>query len=182
MDEFITYCLKLERNTGQITLSHAGPNSIYNDQTISHRFHKSQLALHDLKYIQISAGSQKVPVRNLTVGFKPIADLHPPVNKHFKRSDAPPATPRSQASQHSPDDKSRGFIPKGVDFVMGQIGFDKKKALQPCRYSINCREQSSEEHCKKYSHPCRFSELCRNQSKEPNLTHELTSSDEMSAR
>ncbi|CAF5063510.1 unnamed protein product, partial [Rotaria sp. Silwood1] len=65
VEDYLTYCLKLEKTTGQVTLSHAGPNSIYNNETISRRFTKSTLDLNDLKYIRISAGSQQVPIRNL---------------------------------------------------------------------------------------------------------------------
>jgi uncharacterized protein (TIGR02452 family) len=148
VDDYLTYCLKLEKNTGQVTLTHAGPNSIYNYETISYKFPKTNLDLNELNYIQISADSQRVPIRNFIVCFKPLADLHPSFEKNFHRT----SISSSQSNAHSSD-------------------VDQKK-LNPCRDSINCLRQTSDDHCKKYSHPCRYSELCRNKDNEPHLIHE----------
>ncbi|CAF3923209.1 unnamed protein product [Rotaria sp. Silwood1] len=175
VEDYLTYCLKLEKTTGQVTLSHAGPNSIYNNETISYRFTKSTLDLNDLKYIRISAGSQQVPIRNLMVCFHPLPDLHPLVDKNFHRTSTASREPKapSHSTAASKDNKSQNIISTVVHAVGSFIGYgiDQKK-LTPCRDSINCLLQASENHCKKYSHPCRFSELCQNKDKEPYLTHE----------
>jgi hypothetical protein len=179
VDDYVIYCLKLEKSTGQVTLSHAGPNSIYSYETISYGFKNSNLDLNKLNYIQISAGSQRVPIRNLMVCFHPLPDLHPPFEKNFHRTSTASSQSKahSSASPHSPaaskDDKSPEIFSKIKRAAGGFFGYDfDQKKLSPCRDSINCLLQALNDHCKKYSHPCRFSELCQNRDKEPHLTHE----------
>ncbi|CAF5136839.1 unnamed protein product, partial [Rotaria sp. Silwood1] len=40
-DDFFTFCLKISHKTGEVILSHAGPNGIYNHEKIQYRFGKS---------------------------------------------------------------------------------------------------------------------------------------------
>ncbi|CAM4788960.1 unnamed protein product [Rotaria magnacalcarata] len=181
LDGFLLYCLKLQRDTGQVTLSHAGPNSIYSYETVSYMFSKSDLKLNDLNFIHVSAGSHQVPVRNLMVHFHPIHDFHPAFDQYFKSNNSPPIQPaphnpdraRSAAAAKPAENNAQSIISKLNQFPGGSrdIDIDRRK-IQPCRDSINCLKIISEEHCKRFSHPCRFSEVCRNKDREPNLTHE----------
>ncbi|CAF3596921.1 unnamed protein product [Rotaria socialis] len=165
VDDFLTYCLRIDKNTGQITLSHAGPNSIYCYETITCKFFKASLDLNKLQYIHVSAGSQKVPVRNLIISFELMSDLHPSFDTNFKRGDD--AFPRSKKS-YDVDRATSIKTPPSDSLVDGVT--DKK--LAPCQYSINCRLQESAKHIKEYSHPCPYSEICRYKNNEPHLTHE----------
>ena len=163
----LIYCLKLEKTNGLVTLSHAGPNTLYNQQKIAHRFSSSKF---DLNYIQISAGSQPVPVRNLLVSPREIEEFYPSIDEHFQRSAR--RSPK-EAKAVEPLRSPSGAVSSVIHSVGNFLGL-RGDAIErtPCRHSVNCREQGSEEHCRKYSHPCRFSELCRNQEKELHLTHE----------
>ncbi|CAF3050500.1 unnamed protein product, partial [Rotaria socialis] len=182
IENFLTYCLKIEKKTGQATLSHAGPNSIYCYETITCRFSKTTLDLSKLDYVHVSAGSQKVPIRNLTINFEKIPDLHPLFDRNFKRGDDPfhnRKSPHLRSRSPSPNiaqstrDMPPSFIRKAANAVAGLFGYDADdKSLGPCPYSINCLFQGESQHMKKYSHPCPYSELCTNKEKEPNLTHE----------
>ncbi|CAF1025353.1 unnamed protein product [Rotaria sordida] len=180
IENFLTYCLKIEKKTGQVTLSHAGPNSIYCYETITYKFSKAIIDLGKLEYVHVSAGSHKVPIRNLIISFEQIPDLYPSFDKNFKRGDdAFSRRKRSHSRDHlhslktpqSPEDKSPSFLNKAKDAVLGLFGYDDKK-LEPCPHSINCLLQKSSKHMREYSHPCPYSELCSNKDKEPNLTHE----------
>ncbi|CAF1635218.1 unnamed protein product, partial [Rotaria sp. Silwood1] len=69
-DDFMTFCLEIQRSTGKVILSHAGPNSIYNHEQISSTFSKSDLDLNQLNYIHVSARARTVPIRNVFVTFE----------------------------------------------------------------------------------------------------------------
>jgi hypothetical protein len=163
IDDFLTYCLKLENKTGQVTLSHAGSNGIYCYETISYKFTQKTLDLNKLKYIHVSAGSQKVPIRNLTVSFEQIADLHPTFDKNFKRGDNAssqnrkpevrdrqlPPPDAEEPSNEKPPSVVDGFVKR----IGGFFGYDPDgKKLEPCPYSVNCLLRSSPKHMKEYSH------------------------------
>jgi hypothetical protein len=192
IEDFLTYCLKIEKKTGQVTLSHAGPNSIYCHETVKCRFAKTNLDLNKLKHIHVSAGSQKVPIRNLIISFEQIHDLHPSFDKNFKRGDdAFRRQKQSQNSDHSPSrkrtpsprEKSPSVISKVIDGIGRVFGYDGAgKKLEPCPNSINCRLQESSNHTKEYSHPCPYAERCRNKDKEPHLTHEPHQTEQCSPR
>lgn len=185
--DFLTYCLKIEKKTGEVTLSHAGSNGIYCYESISCQFSKTTLDLHKLNYIHVSAGSQKVPIRNLFVSFEQILDLHPSFDKDFKGNNHSTAqnkksqTRERNSSPHeekdSSDEKSPSKISRVADAIARVFGYggdddgDEKK-LQPCPDSINCLKRESSKHMKEYLHPCPYSELCPNKNKEPHLTHE----------
>ena len=83
-DDFFTFCLKLSHKTGEVTLSHAGPNGIYNHEKINYQFNKSDMNLSRIDYIHVSAGNQDVPIRNLTINHEPVVELHPTFDKDFK--------------------------------------------------------------------------------------------------
>ncbi|CAF1327794.1 unnamed protein product [Rotaria sordida] len=193
-DDFMTFCLEIQRSTGKVILCQAGPNSIYNHEQISWKFSKSNFNLNQLNYIHVSAGTRTVPIRNLFVTFEKQADLHPTFDKNFEKFSSSSTTKISSDIQDdtnynvpsfdtsdTKDNKSSGFVSQVIDkaiqakdkvkdFFSG--GFNS--SLTPCSDSIYCLIQYSEEgstHNSKYSHPCRFSELCRDP--EPHLTHEI---------
>ncbi|CAF1261786.1 unnamed protein product [Adineta steineri] len=83
-DDFFTFCLKLTYKTNEATLSHAGPNGIYNHERIHCQFNKSDLDLSRIDYVHISGGNQDVPIRNLTINHEPVEELHPTCDKDFK--------------------------------------------------------------------------------------------------
>ncbi|CAF4515491.1 unnamed protein product [Rotaria sp. Silwood2] len=83
-DDFFTFCLKISHKTGEVTLSHAGPNGIYNHEKIQYRFSKSELDLSSIDFIYVSAGNQDVPIRNLMINHEPMSALHPTFDKDFK--------------------------------------------------------------------------------------------------
>jgi hypothetical protein len=66
----MTFCLEIQRSTGNVILSHSGPNSIYNHEQISTTFSKSNLDLNQLNFIHISAGTRTIPIRNLFINFE----------------------------------------------------------------------------------------------------------------
>ncbi|CAF1175267.1 unnamed protein product [Adineta steineri] len=182
IEGFLTYCLKIEKKTGQVTLSHAGSNGIYCYETITCNFPKTTLDLNKLIYIHVSAGSQKVPIQNLIISFEQIPDLHPSFDKNFKpgndvvsRDKKPHRRDRSPSpkSEQPSREKSSSLYQKAehvIRNVFGYGGNDKK--LEPCSHSINCLLQESPKHMKEFSHPCPYSELCTKKDKEPYLTHE----------
>lgn len=155
-DSFMTLCLEIQRSTNTVTLSHAGPNAIYNQQKISCAFKKSQLDLTTLNYLHLTSGSRTVPVRNLTISFEKQMDLHPTYDKNFKKQSPSSATLKA-------DEKARNAV-----------SGDENSTLTPCVDNVNCLSQHSQRygasHNAQYSHPCPYSELCC--TKEPNFTHE----------
>ncbi|UJR12850.1 hypothetical protein I4U23_017024 [Adineta vaga] len=183
-DDFMTFCLKIQRSTGKITLSHVASNSIYNHTIISHIFGKTELDLITLEYIRVSAGDNPVPIRNVMIYFEEQTDLHPTIDINIKKDsnlnkEESSSIPIKQ--QHKHDDRS--LSPSSHDKSKKSIGSSAQAqkfkdnshdlSLIPCRENVNCLLQllsQEKEHNSKYSHPCRFSELCRNH--EPNLTHE----------
>ena len=69
-DDLMTFCLEIHRSTGQVILSHSGPNSIYNHEKISCTFDKANLDLTQLDFVHLSAGTCTVPIRNLIITFE----------------------------------------------------------------------------------------------------------------
>ncbi|CAF3383056.1 unnamed protein product [Rotaria socialis] len=194
-DDFMTFCLEIQRSNGRVTLMHAGPNGVYNHEKISHTFKKAELDLTRLNYVHVSAGSRTVPVRNLMIYFEKQTDLHPTFDKNFKKVSATPrehfprdkkphdsssndykaSTPKTHNNDDDDDNngkKTPGVLHQIKDFFFGD---DHSSTLIPCRDNVNCLFQFSvhgaSDHNAKYSHPCRYSELCRN--KESNFTHEF---------
>jgi hypothetical protein len=151
-DDFITYCLEIHRSTGKVILHQAGSNAIYNYQEISCEFqNKKELDLTKLEYVNVTADTKNVTVRNLIVCFEKQAELHPTFDKNFKK--IAPVLTSTAGGGHTHAGSS----------------------LKRCPDNVNClvqyaNDQSGKEHNSKFSHPCRFSELCR--SKEPYLTHD----------
>ena len=200
-DDYFTFCLKISHAAGQVTLSHVGPNSIYNHEKIECSFNKFDLDLSKLDFIHLSAGSQDVPVRNLTINFEPIPELHPPVDTDFKKDTtsllAKYLVPISYTDPNAlSTNGKKGARPVRIvppsnvstSDVLGRIRDmffcrhanaiepvaldDAPPILKPCGDSVYCLQQYSSKHAKAYSHPCGFSELCTRKVKEPYLTHE----------
>jgi hypothetical protein len=188
-DDFMTFCLEIQRSTGNVILSHSGPNSIYNHEQISTKFSKSNLDLNQLNFIHVSAGARTIPIRNIFVTFEKQSDLHPTINEKFEKGLSLSPDIQNDTNHNVPssgtldtkDKKSPGFFHQMKDAAIQAknkvkdlfIGGDSS-SLTPCPESIYCLIQFSDEgstHNSIYSHPCRFSELCRDQ--EPHLTHEL---------
>ncbi|UJR18912.1 hypothetical protein I4U23_022040 [Adineta vaga] len=82
-DDFFTFCLKITYKDNQVTLSHAGPNGIYNHEQISYQFDKSELDLSRLDYIHVSGGLEDVPIRNLIIRHEEIPELHPTFDRDY---------------------------------------------------------------------------------------------------
>ena len=186
--DFITYCLQVHRSTGEVILSHAGPNGIYNHEEISCTFAKSDLDLSRMEFIHVSAGAHTVSIRNLIICFEKQSSKHPTFDKAYKKDTSPNENKASKAHQdanhHKHDDahqsasssttddkssKAPGIITRVKSFFIG----DGDTSVKPCPNNVNCLKQYSDEaadHNAKYSHPCPYSELCRE--KEFHLTHE----------
>jgi hypothetical protein len=197
-DDYLTFCLKISHRTGQVTLSHAGPNGIYNHEKIEYQFNKSDLDLSKLDFIHLSAGAQDVPVRNLTINFEPIPELHPSVDTEFKKDTssllerhlAPPSYSNPTPSTTNKPTRARINLSSNMNnsIVLNRIRDifccrntnaieptaldDAPPALKPCKHSVFCLEQNSSKHARQYSHPCGFSELCPRKAREPYRTHE----------
>ncbi|CAF1502441.1 unnamed protein product, partial [Adineta steineri] len=127
-DNFMTFCLEIQRSTGKITLSHAGPNSLYNRSTVSYTFGKTELDLPTLDFIRVSAGDQPVPIRNLMICFEKQTGLHPTADTQFN----------SVSAQRNTRAINQG---RNID---NQI---------VCRWGKDCRDIRDPEHYNKYSHP-----------------------------
>jgi hypothetical protein len=152
-DDYMMYNLIIDRNTNQVTLSIVGSNSIYNHQKIIYRFNQTELDLNNLEFIQLSAGLQTVPIRNLIIRHQPIEQFHPSIDMDFIKT------------------KTTSLEKPIVKKYQEEISSRK-----PCLDSIHCLLQYAEtkegkEHNEQYSHPCRFSELCYKKSVEPHLVH-----------
>ena len=159
---FMTYCLEIQRSTGNVILYHAGSNSIINHEKISATFTKAELDLSKLEFIHVSAGSQTVPIRNLIICFEKQERLHPKFDQQCKRL-------RTPTHPLTAPPKPVGTIPNPM-VALGKTGSSR---LTPCRDNINCLLQYSTRsavHNSAFSHPCRFSEICYNM--ESHLTHE----------
>ncbi|CAF2527446.1 unnamed protein product [Rotaria sp. Silwood2] len=182
IENYLSYCLKIEKTAGQAALSHAGPNNIYRHETITCQFSKTTLDLSKLKYVHVSGGSQKVTIRNLIISCDQIFDLYPSFDRDLERGGkAFPRKKRSHSRDRSPSikipqlprDKSPSMINKAVRSIRTFFGYDsdgKNIEASPC--SINCLLQNSTKHIKEYCHPCPYSELCSNKEKESYLPHE----------
>ncbi|CAM4967698.1 unnamed protein product [Rotaria socialis] len=192
-DDFMTFCLEIQRSTGRVILSHSGPNSIYNHEQICATFSKFDFDLNQLNFVHVSSGAHTVPIRNLIVTFEKHSDLHPTSDSTFDRlstsSAAPVLTTTKDTTDESAvvvnihdtlDTKSPSFFSQVADTVgavkdkfIGLFPGGAPTVLTPCSDGVNCLMQYSDRaamHNSTYSHPCRFSELCRDH--EPHLTHE----------
>jgi hypothetical protein len=80
-DHFNLYCLKLNRQNGQVSLMNAGVNGIYNHTIVKYRFEPKDLDLNSLNYIHVTAGRQSVSIRNLVISHELISAAHPTFSK-----------------------------------------------------------------------------------------------------
>jgi uncharacterized protein (TIGR02452 family) len=173
IDDYLTFCLKIEYSKGRVSLSHAGANSLYDHEVIVAEFSKSELDLTKLNFVHVSAGNGTVPVKNMVIQHEPISDLHPSFDTKFNSSVATPtdktsAAQDSQVSYVPSDPKKEGVISKLINIVRAPFS---SSTLKPCPESVNCLQREDTDHNHKYSHPCRYSELCQNVQNEPHLTH-----------
>jgi hypothetical protein len=179
--DYITYCLKINRKTGEVSLIHAGANSIYNHQMINYTFQRAQLDVTKLDYIHVSACRRVVPIRNLVIRHEPIDEYHPSFDKKFQEG-SDPLTPTPKSSEAAAAAQKGAYKNDQEQDEKSLWGYFKDKvfgkddqSLTPCHDSIYCLSQYSPEHSqshnKKYSHPCRFSELCRSKSDHTHLEH-----------
>jgi hypothetical protein len=155
VDDYMMYNLIIDRNTNQVTLSIVGSNSIYNQQKITYTFNQTELDLNNLEFIQLSAGLQTVPIRNLVIKHQPIQRFHPSIDTDFIETKITSYTTEKPIVKQYQEELS---------------------SKPPCLDSIHCLLQYAEtkegkEHIEQYSHPCRFSELCHRKSVEPHLVH-----------
>jgi hypothetical protein len=186
-DDFISFCLELSHKTGKVTLSHAGPNGIYNQEKIYYQFNKADLDLSRIDYVHVSGGNQDVPIRNLTINHEPVPGLHPSFDKDFKIDTSGLLGKHRMSLEYTMRPPYRGGAPNNNDSSSpASSPYNQQKSpspraespalksskLPPCRDSIYCLNQSSRDHIEQYSHPCRFNELCRKQADEPYLVHE----------
>ncbi|CAF4619665.1 unnamed protein product, partial [Rotaria socialis] len=192
-DDFMTFCLEIQRSTGRVILSHSGPNSIYNHEQICATFSKFDFDLNQLNFVHVSSGAHTVPIRNLIVTFEKHSDLHPTSDSTFDRLSTSSAAPVLTTTKDTTDEsvvvvnihdtldtKSPSFFSQVADTVgavkdkfIGLFPGGAPTVLTPCSDGVNCLMQYSDRaamHNSTYSHPCRFSELCRDH--EPHLTHE----------
>ena len=154
IDDFITYCLHIDRTTNTVTLAVCRSNSIYNYQKIIHQFDSSELDLNTMEFIQISAGLQTVPVRNLIIRHEPVQQLHPNIDADFIKTKTTLAVIKEQTTMRP----------------------QLKNPSNLCPNSIHCLLQYAEtpegkQHIEQFTHPCRFSEKCNNKFREPHLVH-----------
>ncbi|CAF0870978.1 unnamed protein product [Didymodactylos carnosus] len=173
-DDFITYCMRINKQTGNVSLIHAGANCVYNHTSLNYTFDKTELDLSRLEYVQVRAGSQTVAIQNITITDEPIDELHSSFDKQFNASVSTSAQ-NSNITTANNANKSQDTTPKtswtdkikdGIKefFAFGNSNEQAEEAelLTPCRDSFLHQYPESNEHNTKYSHPCRFSELCHN--------------------
>jgi hypothetical protein len=160
-NDYVTYCLIITKNTGQVQLTHAGSNNIYAHQTITYHFQKSEFDLCTLDYVHVSAGSRITPVRNLLISHEFIEEYHVQFDKEFKQH--PVSLPKAVAQAL--------FNPNNSP----PLGRTSSSRREPCPDSVNCLLRYSDKHSRAhneiYSHPCRYSELCRCIPDHPHLDH-----------
>lgn len=132
--DFLTCCLEIHRSTGQVTLRHAGANSLYNHEEITYRFKKEEFDLSKLEFVQVTANGRTVTVKDLIVCFKQQPDLHPTIDTQCKPG--PPA-PGS-----------------GLD-VKPAAAAKTDDPRPPCQWGSSCRTISDASHRAQYSHPKR---------------------------
>jgi hypothetical protein len=152
-DDYMMYNLIIDRNTNQVTLSIVRSNSIYNQQKLTYTFPPAELDLNNLEFIQLSAGSQTVPIRNLIIKHEPIEQYHPSIDMDFIKAKTAPI----------------------LSHPIGKND-DEYLSRKPCPDSIHCLlgyidNKDGKEHNENYTHPCRFSELCHKKSIEPHFVH-----------
>lgn len=165
-DDFITFCLEIQYFIGSVVLSRVGPNSIYNDETISCKFDKVDMNVSELNFLCVSAEEHTIHIRNLIICLEKQPDPHPLIETNVE----PPKSPSVLSRMgHASESTANGLKDSVVDFFSN----NNDSSLKPCPDSIYCLKQFSKEaadHNQIYSHPCRFAEMCNQL--EANLTHQ----------
>jgi hypothetical protein len=130
-DDFFTFCLKLSHKTGEVTLSHAGPNGIYNHANIYYQFNKSDLDLSKIDYLHVSGGNHDVPIRNLTINHEPVLELQPSFDKDFKIDTSGLIGKRRGSVEHSAHAFYHAGAPKNKDKVASNPRRQRAATAQP---------------------------------------------------
>lgn len=81
---YISYCLHIEPSTGYISLSHAGSDTIYNQEKLTYQFTKEDFDLSCLDWVHLSAGNKMISIVNFIITHERISQLHPSIDKNFK--------------------------------------------------------------------------------------------------
>jgi hypothetical protein len=189
-NDYTLYCLKLNREKGQVSLMNAGVHGIYNRTILKCEFEGNELDLASLDYIHVSAGRQSVSVRNLVISHELIAEAHPTFDKNFvtrvidsNHDNTDNSNTTLEETEDIEDHSKASYFSQTMGWVKNKIwpnnyqqpaedddndseGDQQVEFLTPCRDSIYCFDQYSQEkslkHNQTYSHPCSFSELCHN--------------------
>jgi hypothetical protein len=104
-EDYNLYCLKLDRQKGQVSLMNAGVNGIYNHTILKCTFERSDLNLTSLDYIHVSAGRQSVSIRNLVISHELISEAHPTFSKQQSVNDNTHDRSQSITTDVSSNDK-----------------------------------------------------------------------------
>ncbi|CAF5045329.1 unnamed protein product, partial [Rotaria sp. Silwood1] len=185
-DDYVFYCLKLNPQTGQVSLMNVGVNGIYNHTILKCTFEKKDLDLSLLDYIHVSAGRQSVSIRNLVISHEMITEAHPKFDKQFvshnHNTHSKSGTSSSKHKESLPDEvgnnndgTNQSFGHRAFGMVKGIFGYKKKEEdndkneqqkdhqqighLTPCKNSIYCLDQYSLE--ESFSHNQTYSHPCR---------------------
>jgi hypothetical protein len=142
-DDYIMYNLIIDRNTNQVTLGIVGSNSIYNHQKIIYRFNQTELNLNNLEFIQLSAGLQTVPIRNLIIRHQPIEQFHPPIDMDLINQE--------EVSARKPCHDSIHCLLQYAETKEGKE--HNEQYSHPCRFSELCYKKSVEPHLVHIPHP-----------------------------
>ncbi|CAF1487247.1 unnamed protein product [Adineta ricciae] len=185
---YILYSLKINRKTGEVSLTHAGVNGIYNHIALNYTFKKDELDVSILNYVHISSGNQNISVRNLLISHEQIPEAHPKFDKKFV-NDINNVKMGDVSKEHSefsllhdssivnkeeknntktisrtgPLNKLGQFVrnmnPFGSSHISTADKSDPQYIRQLCRYSINCLDQYSKE--TSLQHNQKYFHICR---------------------
>ena len=134
IDDFFTFCLKITYKTNEVSLSHAGPNGIYNHQQIKYQFDRSRLDLSRIEYVHISAGQHDVPIRNLTIHHEKVAEYHPTFDETFKIDTNVSQEKYNNSISNSTDEQSHAhrfsdLVSEPLNMLLPIQGYEKLPAV-----------------------------------------------------
>ncbi|UJR16903.1 hypothetical protein I4U23_003801 [Adineta vaga] len=154
-DDYVTYRLKIERDNGQVTLSHAGRDSYHNKEKLIYRFKKSELDLSKLIYVHISANEHPVAIRNLTIRFERAHHSHTSVKHttgHRRSSKQGNSQTRRSQSRKGSLSSSRGRN-RSRSSGTSHRSRSTSKNRKPRRTSVASSKRSTSRHRSKSSDP-----------------------------
>ena len=180
--DFIRYCLKIDYNKDEITLTHAGSNEVYNKEEIVYKFDRTEFDLRELGYIHLSANRSNVPIRNLIVSQKRIDDCHLSADTNSQRRDRPsvPSSPHIDFGNFNPhvpgfcnplqkNRQKQGVFPP-------HDNSPNHMRPTPCRYGVNCpqaynKNVAADSHNIQYSHLCQYYNSCTRKAEHSYFEH-----------